>query len=183
MADQEPRRSRRSVAPHPPERVSLWSGSFVPPWELAQTEVKISSRGIPAFHLTRHSTWPRATHRRGPIDLGDDRRRVLGEKAPDPRQRGHEVVGEFRKGRGADEDEQHHAVPHHRVPLVRPVANAPVVRKRDPAMRANVGKPHLVGSFRIEMVVVALGRFSENLGEPLAEIAIGKEDLRPPVHR
>jgi hypothetical protein len=66
MADQEPRRSRRSVAPHPPERVSLWSGSFVPPWELAQTEVKISSRvdtsvpPDPAFDLASGHAQARA---------------------------------------------------------------------------------------------------------------------------
>jgi hypothetical protein len=95
-------------------------------------------------------------------------------------------VGEFWKGRGTNEDKQRNAVPHHSIPLVRLVANAPVMRERDPSMRACGGQPHLVRSFRPEVVDVALNgkaRFSENLGKPLTEIAIGKEDLRPPIHR
>jgi hypothetical protein len=57
---------------------------------------------------------------------------------------------------------------------------------RDPATRADRGKPHLVRRFRLEVVIVALDSevsFSENFGEPLAKIAVGKENLRPPVHR
>jgi hypothetical protein len=59
---------------------------------------------VPAFHLTRHAAGATATRRRRPIDLSDERRTVSGETAPDPRQRDHEVVGELRKGRVADED-------------------------------------------------------------------------------
>jgi methylphosphotriester-DNA--protein-cysteine methyltransferase len=75
----------------------------------------------------------------------------------------------------ADNDEQADTVQL----LIRLIANAAIVRKRNPAALADGCEPYLVGRVRRKVVRVSLDRQtvrSKNLGEAFAEIAIGEID-------
>ena len=117
--------------------------------------------------------------RRGPIDLGDERRLVSGEKTFDTGQGRDKRVGEVWKGRRADNHQQRDAVSHNSIALVRFVANSTIMSKRDPAALADRFKPSLIRGVRREVIRVPFDSQtarSENLGKALSEIAIGKVD-------
>ena len=90
-----------------------------------------------------------------------------------------EGAGEFRVGRCADDDEQCDVVREHARQLVRRVADAAVVRDRDPATPPDLTQPGLVGTIGRKVVAVALdvqAGGGEDVAEPVAEVPVGEED-------
>lgn len=66
-------------------------------------------------------------------------------------------------------------MPHDRVALVWLVADAPVVRQRDPAASTDFRQPYLIGRIGSKMITMALDRQAarfQNLTKLLAEVTI-----------
>ena len=93
-----------------------------------------------------------------------------------------EVRGKVRKTSITDYDQERYGVPHDRSQLVRCVADAKVVRDRDPLILSAVLQPLLIRSVRREQITMTFhGETSrrEDRWKLLPEIAIGEED---PAH-
>lgn len=77
--------------------------------------------------------------------------------------------------------QQRDPVPHHRLQLVRLVANATVMGESDPAPRPDRREPLVVGRVMYEVIPMLLdgqaGR-PEDVRETVAEVAIGEVDER-----
>lgn len=118
---------------------------------------------------------------RGPIHLGDDRRRRAFEKSLDAASRRDKRNGEVWERRLADDDEKANAVADHRRELVWLVADAGVVGEGDPFAPTDLRQPVFVRTSGREVIAVSLdgeARALQDLREEGAKVAIGEEDTR-----
>ena len=112
---------------------------------------------------------------RWPIHLGNERRATAREELLDTRDRRDKRMRQLGKRRVANNDQQCNAVSHDRIAFVRLVADAAIMRERDPAVLADFGQPDLVRRDRSEVVRVPLDgqpACFENLTESFAEVAV-----------
>lgn len=116
---------------------------------------------------------------RRPIHLRDVWWLLRVEEFLDSGKRVNEVFRELRQGDLADDDEQCHTMLDHGGKLVRRIADAFVVSKRDAAVAAAMLEPLLVGAVGREEVVVPLDGQAgggEDFWEAFAEVAVREID-------
>ena len=139
---------------------------------------------MPQFNSTR-SRWILGNIiRRRPVNLGDVRGLMPLKEIQDAPLRSQERSCQVWIGRMAHDHQQCHAVLHHGRQFVRLVANAPVMGKRDPALRADLAQPLFIGSIGTEVIRVPFHRQAagtQDLREFLAEVAVREKD-RTGVH-
>ena len=101
------------------------------------------------------------------------------DERQDARQRVDEILREFGVRRVTDDHQQGRFVLNDGGKLVGFVANASVVRERDPAARSDLTEPHVVFAVVGEVIAVSLYReagIAQDARELEAKIPIGKED-------
>jgi hypothetical protein len=97
---------------------------------------------------------------------------------------GHERPCQFWVGRMADDHQQCHTVLHHGCQFIRLIANAPIVRERNPPTPTYFPQPLFIGSIVPKVVHMALNAQTggtQDLRKLLAEVAVREKD-RPRIH-
>ena len=114
-----------------------------------------------------------------PVNFRNERRLLSIEERFDSGQRPDEILGQARKGRLADDDQQGDAKAFDCRQLVGRVADALVVDDRDPIPGAAVFQPLLVRAIRRKEIVMLLDRQSrggENFGKAFTQVAVCEVD-------
>lgn len=134
----------------------------------------------PQLHATAGVDLPVEIGRTGGIDSSNPWAGWMRAKKPlDLRLRRDKVAGEQRERRLPYDDEKPQTRIEHDPAFVRPPANAPIVRDRNPSPLSNRRHPLLVSRVVREMIVVQLDPQSgstQNTGELFPQVAVRKED-------